>query len=332
MELSQDRRGAASTLLLVRLGEEHGLPSEVCLAGTGLELATLLRPGAEITAEQELSVLHTLVRARPAIDLAVQAGRRYHLTTYGIWGFALASSATVGQALDVGLRFVDLSFALCRLQVERDDVEVRLVLDDAAVPADVRAFVVVRDLVALTTLAGELMAGALALRRVEVTMPELPPTWPLPDTLPARRRTLVALDLQALDLPLPQADELTAAATRAQCRDLLAARRRRTGVAAQVRDALTAVPQAMPPLPRVAESLAMSERSLRRRLAAEGTSYRALAEEVRELLADELLRAGLAVGQVAGRLGYAETASFTHAFTRWKGCSPTAHRAGLPTR
>jgi len=32
----------------------------------------------------------------------------------------------------------------------------------------------------------------------------------------------------------------------------------------------------------------------------------------------------LSVEQVARRLGYAETASFTHAFTRWKGVSPRA--------
>ena len=44
--------------------------------------------------------------------------------------------------------------------------------------------------------------------------------------------------------------------------------------------------------------------------------------EVREALAEELLATGMAVEQVAHRLGYAETASFTHAFTRWKRTSP----------
>jgi AraC-like DNA-binding protein len=83
----------------------------------------------------------------------------------------------------------------------------------------------------------------------------------------------------------------------------------------------------MPDIEQVAASLHMSARTLRRRLEAEGTSYRALVDEVRERLAEELLVAGgLTVEQVARRLGYAETASFTNAFKRWKGIGPRAYR------
>jgi AraC-like DNA-binding protein len=139
---------------------------------------------------------------------------------------------------------------------------------------------------------------------------------------------VAALDAAFLDLPLPQADELTAATTEAQCRALVERRRTRSGWAGQVRDVLLTAPSAMPRLERVAAGLHVSERTLRRQLAAEGASYRGLVEELRETLAEELLRAGLPVQQVARRLGYAETASFTHAFTRWKGVSPRAWAAG----
>ena len=50
-------------------------------------------------------------------------------------------------------------------------------------------------------------------------------------------------------------------------------------------------------------------------------------EEIREGVAIELLEtAGLSVESVAERLGYAETASFIHAFTRWTGMSPGKFR------
>jgi AraC-like DNA-binding protein len=110
----------------------------------------------------------------------------------------------------------------------------------------------------------------------------------------------------------------------AQCRALLEQRTRRTGTAGAVRDLLLATPATMPDIAAAAAALALSERTLRRRLLEEGTSFRALVEEVREALAEELLATGLPVEQVARRLGYAETASFTHAFTRWKGSSPRA--------
>jgi AraC-like DNA-binding protein len=92
-------------------------------------------------------------------------------------------------------------------------------------------------------------------------------------------------------------------------------------------------PQAPPSLAEVASMLHLSPRTLRRRLAEEGTSYRTLLDEVRGQLAEELLlNEQLTVEEVAQRLGYAETSSFTHAFRRWTGQGPRALRdaAGGP--
>jgi len=136
-------RSAASALLLARLGAERGVPPQTTLAGTGLRLDDLREPGREVSGDQELQVLRNLQRACDDPALPVDAGRRYHLTTYGIWGFALASSPTVRDALAVGLRFVDLSFAFCALEVQQDD-ELRLCLDDRGVPDDVAEVVLSR--------------------------------------------------------------------------------------------------------------------------------------------------------------------------------------------
>jgi AraC-like DNA-binding protein len=325
----QARRSGASALLLTRLGAERGVPPEVTLAGTGLDLAGLRDPGTEVTGRQELALLRNLCRACPDEDLALAAGRRYHLTTYGIWGFALASSPTVRDALAVGSRFVDLSFTFCSLEVEQDEVELRLCLDDRDVPEDVRPFVVVRDLAGLRTITAELAPGLL-LRRLTVRLPSPADPTPFAEVFGLvpefeAARNVAVIDVAALDLPLPQADELTAAMTERQCRELVDRRRARTGVAGLVRDELVRSPAGMPDVDAVAARLSVSERTLRRRLAVEGTSYRTLVDEVREALAEELLATGsLSVEQVARRLGYAETASFTHAFTRWKGEPPRA--------
>ncbi len=108
-----------------------------------------------------------------------------------------------------------------------------------------------------------------------------------------------------------------------QCRALLDQRRARTGVAGKVRDRLLSRPGAMPDIEHVAAELHMSSRTLRRHLAAEGTSYRALVDEVRERLAEELLATGaLSVEEIGKQLGYAATPSFTTAFKRWKGVPP----------
>jgi AraC-like DNA-binding protein len=83
----------------------------------------------------------------------------------------------------------------------------------------------------------------------------------------------------------------------------------------------------MPGLDSVAASLHMHPRTLRRRLADEDTSFRAITNDVRASLATELLsQVGLTVEQVARRLGYAETAAFNHAFARWFGVAPNEYR------
>ena len=84
----------------------------------------------------------------------------------------------------------------------------------------------------------------------------------------------------------------------------------------------------LPTLERVAASLGMSERVLRRRLTARGTSFRALADEVISPLARRYLHdSTLSLDDVAERLGYSEPASFVRAFRRWTGTTPDAYRS-----
>ncbi len=70
----------------------------------------------------------------------------------------------------------------------------------------------------------------------------------------------------------------------------------------------------------VARQLKVTERTLRRRLADEGTNYREVLDLVRHDRARQLLRdERLRIEEVAERLGYMDTSSFRHAFRRWTG-------------
>jgi Arabinose-binding domain of AraC transcription regulator, N-term len=57
-------------------------------------------------------VIRNLVRALPDVPgLGLQAGSRYHLTAHGIWGLALVASPNLRQRDQLGLRYLDLTFA-----------------------------------------------------------------------------------------------------------------------------------------------------------------------------------------------------------------------------
>lgn len=73
--------------------------------------------------------------------------------------------------------------------------------------------------------------------------------------------------------------------------------------------------------------MSVSQRTLQRRLAEEGTSVRALVETTRADLATEYLRGGrLRVAEIAYLLGYSEPSTFTTAFKRWRGVAPSRAR------
>lgn len=80
----------------------------------------------------------------------------------------------------------------------------------------------------------------------------------------------------------------------------------------------------------VAAPFNMSSRHLRRKLGEVDTSYEKLLDEVRLEIASRLIREGrLNLGRVAFELGFLDPSSFTRAFRRWTGMSPTSFREKL---
>jgi len=78
----------------------------------------------------------------------------------------------------------------------------------------------------------------------------------------------------------------------------------------------------------VAKALAMSRRTLTRRLSEEGTSFRAILDEVRADLARALLQdRNLSVADVSFFLQYSEPAAFHRSFRRWTGQTPQSYRS-----
>jgi AraC-like DNA-binding protein len=83
-----------------------------------------------------------------------------------------------------------------------------------------------------------------------------------------------------------------------------------------------------PGISSIAEALATSERSLQRRLQAEGFSFRDVVDEARHKLAVLYLAdPALSLTDVAYMLGYSEGAAFTRAFKRWTGRAPSMVRS-----
>ncbi len=78
---------------------------------------------------------------------------------------------------------------------------------------------------------------------------------------------------------------------------------------------------------RVSRALNMSVRSLQRKLAREGTSFKAILDEARHQLAIRYVRdSELPLREITGRLGFSDPGNFARAFRRWEGVPPNRYR------
>ena len=136
--------------------------------------------------------------------------------------------------------------------------------------------------------------------------------------------TGIVFDRALLDVPSVFRDETLNSALRKLAEHRIARIAQADSHAKRVRDYL-AQSDATTDMAVVARALRLSVRSLRRRLAAERTSYQALVNEaLAEVAKRRLLVEGWTIQETALAMGYATSAAFHRAFKRWTGITPRA--------
>lgn len=326
-------RPVASVTILLACAARYGMSTEECLQGSGIDRSLLESPRGQVQARQELQVIRNLLaHVGPDQPLALEVGCRHHLTAFGIWGFGVLSSATFRDAVEMGLRYIRLTAAYCRIKPMIVDGEALLRVDGSELPDDLRDFLVERDLAALITLQRDLEPFHLPVKALRLQRP--PPPYAekvreLTGVEPEYSQTWneTSIPVELLMFPLAQSNPLTRRACEEECQKLLQQLHSRSGLSGKVRDRLARTPAIMPTMDELAEELALEPRTLRRRLAEEGTIYSELVDEVRGGLAEALLvGTDLSVEEIASRLGYSEPSAFSRAFKRWRSLSPRDYR------
>jgi AraC-like DNA-binding protein len=138
----------------------------------------------------------------------------------------------------------------------------------------------------------------------------------------------IVFDRALLDLPSPDKDEDLHLALSTLAERRVARLGQQASYAQRVHEFL--VQEGWPrqvDMETVARSLGLSVRSLRRRLAAEGKSYKSVESEARATVAKRLLREKrCTIQEAAYELGFSDTTTFHRAFKLWTGTTPNAYR------
>lgn len=318
--------------VIINFAEGLGVDKDTCLQGTGIAGEALMDGEALITRDQEMRLIENLILALPDTPaLGLKLGLQYNVSTFGIWGFALSTSRTLRDAAKMAIRYLSLSTAYCRLYVFEEGDRFGIGLDPSAVPRHLRQFLLERDLATGANLVRELSLSGLAIGRAEFQ--GSPPDYAgfIADVLGVTplyhsHRNAFMVSAEAADRPLPTFNARLVRMLDDQCR-LQVEQRQTSGVSGLVRQQILGPCGLVATLDEVACALAMSSRSLRRKLEQENTSFRALVEEERRQTAMQMLSGSdMKLDELAVHLGYTDTASFTRAFRRWMGVSPGEYR------
>lgn len=328
-------RSIHSVRLMADFAAELGVSHQQILKGTGLEQQQLLDPNTLVTGQQELQLIRNLVEKfgqRPLLGLEI--GTRYHFTTFGSLGLALISSANIREALNFALAYFPLSFAFSQFvvseQAETQSVQIEIVVDEG-IPKTLWPFIIERDVAALITVQRDLMQDHLC-QKVVFSFPlrgEMQPYTALFGVTPefGGSKNLIVLNAEKIDQKLSMANELVLHAAEEQCRQTLDKRQSQKKYTHQVQQVLMNSKGQIPSMEEVADRLHLNSRTLRRYLAQEQASFLQIREEVRKILADYYLSlTQTSIEQISEWLGYAEPASFIHAYKRWYGRTPHATR------
>lgn len=314
---------------------DEGLDFLACLRGTGLRASDIDSEHRAITLRQEERFFRNLLDQSGDAGIGLRLGRRYPPQRYGIFGYALLSAATLRHALAIVTRFGEaLTFTWLHLAFRVEAAVATFVFSGgAAIEPAVRAFFYDRDVMAAATALGELMGRPLPLQAISLPhdgggrRKDYERAFGCPVRFADPCGGTLRFAAEYLDLPLPYNDALVAKRMRHQCQLLVDRMGRNGGVADEVRQLIVGRPGYFPPIDAVAEQLGCAVRTLRQRLADEGSGYQKILDEVRLTLAREYLeQTRLPLAEIAQLLGFSDPGNFSHAFKKWTGRAPSALR------
>jgi len=303
-----------------------GMATSDLLQNTQLSASDLTSPEIKVSLNQIITCCRNAASLCRDPFAAYRAGNRFHVSSYGIYGFAILCSPDLRQTMRFSEQYHVLSAPLTEISYGEDGQHAGWTINPIPHPkidAQLYRFLV------------ELQFGI----HVSLNRDTMGP-WFMPQEFHVRYkpphdaslyRERLGCEVRFLQPEnriiwsiawMNKSPEVGNAATYAAaiklCDKMIDELHLRTGVSGKVREALFPHLTKRISVEDVAERLHITTRTLRRKLCEENTSFRGLADELRMQVAIKYLRdTRMTVDEIADLLGFSDTAGFRRAFRRW---------------
>ncbi|TVP52740.1 MAG: AraC family transcriptional regulator [Halomonadaceae bacterium] len=309
----------------------RGMDSRRLLVESGLDPDSLLQEESRIPLSTAAVFMHRAIIESREPGLGFLLAEELRLPLHGPLGRAVMSSENLREVLDMMTRFIALRIPLLQVNTYREG-RYSVIEFSGDGPTALTDFVLDAVTVGCVYMGKQIINARTHEQFIERKGAEPACYSRFKDQLPVsiryeRRRNALLFPVEWLDYPVRFSDSEVAQVSRAQCEQSLQQLTQDQGLRPRVRRIVATSHPFPPRLGQVAQSLFMSERTLKRHLQGEGATYQEVVDDVRLERAEKLLTTTrLSLGQISDALGYADAANFTRAFKRWTGISPSAYR------
>jgi AraC-like DNA-binding protein len=317
------------------LFKSKGFDSDSVLKQYGLN-SERIDANARISRSKELEIYQTLFELCPDPLLGLEVGPLLGPAGYGPFAMLLTSCKDGYESCQLGIRYQAMGYVFGEVSLELNSDQCALRLDAAMIPENLREFILYRDLSGTA----KLMRDIYMINGMELAIPKVHLKLEAPKDISkfktafpcpvefgqAENRIFIAT--KDLKRPFPQANQSACNMYREQCEHILfEASKLDNSLREALRNYLMMFSYEIPKANEAAQTFGMSERTLRRRLNDEDSSFQKVLDAVRYEKAQRWLsESALGIELIALKLGYQEAAAFNHAFKRWSETSPSAYR------
>ncbi len=291
--------------------------------------------GTEITREQmsfplfnpRLSDFHTVLANIVKLSesgIGIEIGSSWRMSDQGVFGYALISSNSIKQLDEVWAEYQLLADPVLTYENIIDDSQWWIVLKEIFPLGEHLPFVAEEHLSRLSKTIPKLIdAQDCQFMEVHLSYPE--PEYAEKyqqifncEVKFGQRDIRILLDPKYFDQQLQMANEEVFLICTQQCQRLVQQIQNTGKLSLKIKKILASEPRKYKTLKDVATHLNLGERSIRRQLLKEDTSFQTILDEVRkELAMDYLQQTRLSPKEIGFALGYTNASNFRRAFKSW---------------
>ena len=322
----------SSARSILRIVEERGHDPRRLCRGLGFRYQDLISRDLLLSYQQVRTLILRALRQLDDPAVGIAAGACQSPVSWGLAGLAMLTFKTLGEAVQFGLRYqVEAGALVEHAMLERGHA---MLIDVTPKKFDsaIEPYLIEESLAGALAVGRYLVGERLRPLRVEFAFDahgheEASHRFfgcPVRFSCGHNRMTI---ESRWLDAPLRGYDPVTCEALRNRIVPLLLKPEGQDDLIESLSNRMRFGMDEGRRQSDLAQTVNMSDRTLRWQLKARDASYLALRENLRfERAKDLLLNSGMNITRVSEAVGYANVRAFRRAFRRWAGCLPTTYR------